>query len=141
MSDQEKLKPTDLLPPVENQAAEFGNMVEKVAGAFTSLMAENARHMKETAETNKPIFLENNKRHWDYLDKEQGDRRAAGWRNYILAVLIVAFLLGTAGALLYSGDKQNGMAIIGLAIGLVTGFIGGQGWEKLKGQKGTPPAS
>lgn len=141
MSDQEKPKPTELLPAAENQAAEFGNMIEKVGSALSSMMAENAKHVKETAEINKPIVEENNRRHWNYLDNEQKAKNSTAWRNYILALVIVVFMLGTAGMLLYQGDKQNGMAIIGLVIGLVAGFIGGQGWEKLKGQKTIPPAS
>lgn len=136
-------KPTDLLPLPETQGAEFAVVVEAVGSVIHSMQAENAKLVKETAEINKPILEQNNKRYWDNVDGERNARISMGWRNYVLAALIVIFLLGTAGGLLYQGDKQNGMAIIGLVIGLVAGFLGGQGWEKSRTQQqpNSPPAS
>ena len=132
-----KSKEPQLVTIPDNPPADVSAMIEKGAEALGKLIAENANAQIEVAKINLPIAQKSqamqeelNKRHWDHVDEERKARIGTDKRSFYLAFFVVAFLFTIASTLLYQNDKQNGMAVISLVLGLVAGFLGGQGWEK-----------
>ena len=133
MASKEKL--TEIV--ADNPPADLAVVIEKGVEAFGKVMAQNASAQIEVAKINLPIAQKNqtmqeelNKRHWDHVDEERKARIGSDRRSYYFAFFVVAFLFIIASIFIYQNDKQNGMAIISLVLGLVAGFLGGQGWEK-----------
>lgn len=143
MNADDKEKLPKLIPPtVENPPADLSILIEKGGEALGKLFAENAAAQIKVAEVNLPVAQKNqamqeelNRRHWDHIDEERKARIGTDKRSYYFAFFVVAFLFVIASIFIYQNDKQNGMAIISLVLGLVAGFLGGQGWEKSRQQK------
>lgn len=143
MPSENKTKRAEVVPSIiDNPPADLSQLIEKGGEVVGKLFAENVAAQIKIAEINLPVAQKNqaiqeetNRRNWNHVDEERKARIGSDKRSFYLALFIIAFLFVIASILLYQNDKQNGMSTISLVLGLIAGFLGGQGWEKARQQR------
>jgi hypothetical protein len=147
-TENEKPK-VEILPfeePEPSSAQEnMAKLVSEIGNVFVSAVKEDAAGKAERARIQLPLQQDQLKLqekqvanyHEAQMEAQQQffkKHTRAFWFNALMAGLIMVFMMSTGAFLLYTGDKTNGMAIIGLLIGLIGGFLGGAGWQKSRTQ-------
>ncbi|MET0754444.1 MAG: hypothetical protein ABWZ66_13765 [Pyrinomonadaceae bacterium] len=146
VNDEQKFEilPTEDKEPKSAQE-NLANVIAQLGDVVISAVVEDAAGKTERAKIELPLKQEQlklqDKQIANYHEvqlKAQtaffGKQTREFWFNSLVAFLILIFMMTIGGFLLYTGDNTNGMAIIGLLIGLIGGFLGGAGWQKTRNQ-------
>lgn len=146
MNDEQKFEilPTEDKEPKTAQE-NLANIVAQLGDVFVSAVVEDAAGKTERARIELPYRQEHLKLqatqvanyHEAQMDAQKeyfGKERREFWFNALGATLLLSFMMGIGTFLIYTGDKTNGMAVIGLLLGLIGGFLSGAGWQKAKSQ-------
>ncbi|HQU83982.1 MAG TPA: hypothetical protein PKY59_12680 [Pyrinomonadaceae bacterium] len=129
------------LTPQENLAAIIGQIGEVVVAAVT----EDAAGKTERARIEMPLKQEQIKLQQIQVQNYHEAQMAAQTAYFskqskeliitsVITLLVLLFLISIGGFSFYTGDKSTGMSIVTLLLGLLGGFLGGAGWQKIKDQ-------